>query len=125
MQRLFTTFPNSWPGAGLLLLRLAAAAPLLVESVAFICSAAHRLDIPVELVGLGVGGLIAAGFFTPFAAFLQVLLQVWLGFHDAVTARGEHGLLAVMGAVLVMTGPGAWSVDARLFGRKRIDMDAG
>jgi putative oxidoreductase len=25
-----------------------------------------------------------------------------------------------MGAALAMLGPGAWSVDARLFGRKRI-----
>jgi hypothetical protein len=27
---------------------------------------------------------------------------------------------AVLGAILAMVGPGAWSIDARLFGRKRI-----
>jgi hypothetical protein len=31
-----------------------------------------------------------------------------------------HILLAALGAGLAMIGPGAWSVDARLFGRKRI-----
>ncbi len=31
-------------------------------------------------------------------------------------------MLGVLGAVLAMVGPGAWSIDARLFGRKRIDM---
>jgi putative oxidoreductase len=30
-------------------------------------------------------------------------------------------LLGTLGAALAMLGPGAWSVDARLFGWKRID----
>jgi hypothetical protein len=31
-------------------------------------------------------------------------------------------LLAVVGAALAMLGPGVTSIDARLFGRKRIDI---
>ena len=31
--------------------------------------------------------------------------------------------LAVLGASLAMIGPGAWSLDARLFGRKQIEPD--
>jgi uncharacterized membrane protein YphA (DoxX/SURF4 family) len=123
MQRLFTTFPNHWPGTGLLLLRIAGAAPLLAGPVAFVCNASREHSLPAELAGLFTGGLLAAGFLTPFAGCFQVLLQAWLGFHDGEAARAEHGLLAVTGLVLVMTGPGAWSVDARLFGRKRIAMD--
>lgn len=30
--------------------------------------------------------------------------------------------LVVLGATLAMIGPGAWSIDARLFGRKQIDI---
>jgi hypothetical protein len=33
--------------------------------------------------------------------------------------------LAILGAGLAMIGPGAFSVDARLFGRKRIDLPNG
>jgi putative oxidoreductase len=33
-----------------------------------------------------------------------------------------HFLLAVMCAGLAMLGPGAWSVDAYLFGRRRFDI---
>jgi putative oxidoreductase len=29
---------------------------------------------------------------------------------------------ALLGAVLAMVGPGAWSIDARLYGRKRIEI---
>jgi hypothetical protein len=29
-------------------------------------------------------------------------------------------MVAVFGAAIAMIGPGAWSLDARLFGRKRI-----
>jgi hypothetical protein len=124
MQRLFTTFPNSWPGAGLLLLRIAAAAPSLFDCVSFICNAAPGSNPLLQLASVAIGGFIMAGFFTPLAAVSKVLLETWLGLHDAVPIRGEHALLAIMGAVLIMTGPGAWSIDARLFGRKRIDMDA-
>jgi hypothetical protein len=31
-------------------------------------------------------------------------------------------LLGTLGAALAMLGPGAWSIDARLFGRKYIDI---
>jgi len=31
-------------------------------------------------------------------------------------------MLATLGATLAMVGPGAWSIDARLFGRKHIDI---
>ena len=34
----------------------------------------------------------------------------------------HHLLLAVLAISLAMLGPGAWSVDAYLFGRKRFDI---
>jgi putative oxidoreductase len=35
---------------------------------------------------------------------------------------GRPAALAVIGLSLAMLGPGSWSIDARLFGRKRIDL---
>ena len=32
----------------------------------------------------------------------------------------SHLLLAILGISLAMLGPGAWSIDALIFGRKRI-----
>ena len=124
MQRLFSTFPNGWPGRALLLLRLVAAAPLLQRSIAFICGFNHSSVLALELVALASAALLALGFCTPLAALLLVALEGWLAFH-AGSLFGEHSLLAVIGISLAMLGPGAWSIDAHLFGRKRIDFRSG
>jgi putative oxidoreductase len=120
VQRLFSTFPNGWPGRALLFLRLVAAAPLLQQSIAFICGITHSSVLALELVALASAVLLALGFFTPMAALLLGAVQVWLAF-QADEWLGVHSLLAAIGVSLAMLGPGAWSIDAHLFGRKRID----
>lgn len=62
-----------------------------------------------------------AGLWTPIAGTLVALLGVW----DGIAQAGDswaNVLLAAIGAALALLGPGAWSVDARLFGWKRIDV---
>jgi uncharacterized membrane protein YphA (DoxX/SURF4 family) len=39
--------------------------------------------------------------------------------------NATHIVLAILGLSLALLGPGAWSIDARIFGRKRIDIDVG
>jgi putative oxidoreductase len=124
VQRLFSTFPNGWPGCALLLLRLVVAAPLLHQSIAFICGFNHSSVLALELVAFASAALLALGFCTPLAALLLVALEGWLAFR-AGTLFGEHSLLATIGISLAMLGPGAWSIDAHLFGRKRIDFRSG
>ena len=120
MQRLFTMFPGGWPGAGLLVLRLAAAIPLLLEGCSGFWGAPPD-GLYARFIAIGVGSLLLAGLWTPVAGALQAIMEVW-----AIFAReappSTHVLLAALGVSLVMLGPGAWSVDARLFGRKRIDI---
>jgi uncharacterized membrane protein YphA (DoxX/SURF4 family) len=65
--------------------------------------------------------LLLAGMYTPITGTLVAVAELWMRFsHPARDARASI-LLAVLGIALAMLGPGAWSVDARLFGRKRID----
>jgi hypothetical protein len=60
------------------------------------------------------------GLSTPFAAAAEVFLELWSVFSR--TAYYESSiLLAALAASLAMLGPGVWSIDARLFGRRRID----
>jgi len=120
VQRLFSTFPNGWPGRALLLLRLVAAAPLLLGSFSFIGGFSHS-SLAIELPCLASAVLLAVGFCTPFAALLQAVLEAWMAFQSD-RILGEHAILTALGIGLAMLGPGAWSVDARLFGRKRIEL---
>jgi uncharacterized membrane protein YphA (DoxX/SURF4 family) len=122
MQRLFSTFPNGRPGYGLLLLRVTCGAPVLVVG------AAKLGEWPVDALGWMslISGLTAAlllvGSWTPIAASCLALLQVVLAFAGRAF-EPTHLLLALIGSSLVMLGPGAWSIDARLYGRKRIDLN--
>jgi len=63
--------------------------------------------------------LILVGLWTPAAGTLVAAVQVWV----ALTGAGDESMaviLAALGGTLAMIGPGAWSIDARLFGRKYI-----
>jgi putative oxidoreductase len=121
MQRLFSTFPNSWPGAGLLVLRVALALPALIDLTPLAMPGPWAAVI--GLVSVLASALVLAGLWTPYAAGMLGAAQL-----AALLAGGfslERQLLrAAMAAALVMLGPGAWSIDRRLFGRKRIDLPA-
>jgi uncharacterized membrane protein YphA (DoxX/SURF4 family) len=67
------------------------------------------------------GALLLAGFWTPFAAAFQAILEGVLAFSGAAF-ESTHVTHALIGLSLVMLGPGSWSIDARLYGRKRIDL---
>ena len=122
MQRLFSTFPNGWPGSGLLLLRLICGAALLVIDTPKVGGGPVDAAIWIRLLSCLTGALLLAGLWAPFAASCHAILQ------GVLACVGEeyaptHLVLALIGVSLVMLGPGAWSIDARLYGRKRIYLD--
>jgi putative oxidoreductase len=112
-------FPGGWPGAGLLVLRLAAAAWLFV-GISTLGGVSHSWRHALQFAILTVGILLLVGLWTPIAGALQAIIQLGTIFTPANAIL--HVLPAALGVSLVMLGPGAWSVDARLFGRKRIDI---
>ena len=114
-------FPGGWPGAGLFVLRVAAALPLLIGGSLELRGVPHSWAHVTQFIAISVGVLLLAGLWTPVAGALKTAIELWIIFSsgDAVVA---HLLRAMLGVSLVMLGPGAWSVDARLFGRMRIDI---
>ena len=119
MQRLYTTFPNEWPGAGLLLLRLAEGIPSILEGTLHTLSSGATIAALPYAADIVSGLLLIIGFWTPIGGLLQALVE----FSSALAGAGyEHIIRGMIGLSLAMLGPGAWSVDARLFGRKRIDV---
>lgn len=121
MQRLFSIFPNGWPGRGLLLLRLVAGTLLINDGVTDLLRAAHEPGIVCSFLEIAAGALVIAGLWTPLAGSLAVIVELWSITSGAGDLRNRV-VLAAFGAGLAMLGPGIRSVDARLFGRKRIDV---
>ena len=86
---------------------------------------------PFGLLVIVCGVLVGVGFLTPAVQVLIVIIELG-GLGDRLWT---HALLtmasnvwqarvgeALMGATLALTGPGAYSVDARLFGWREINI---
>ena len=115
MQRLFSMFADGWPGAGLLIQRLLVGSALIV----FVSVSPSPPFIPTQVIAALAGLMLIAGLWTPVAGVTAACAGIWVAFsapsHGAIPAA-----LAVLGLTLALIGPGEWSVDARLYGRKHI-----
>jgi len=119
LQRLFSTFANGWPGRGLLLQRLLTGAALLRFGIAYLRTAPQVEPVAPQIIGAAAGTLLLFGLWTPLVGALIAIVELWIAFSYPGDPWIPIGL-AVLGASLAMVGPGTWSIDARLFGRKRI-----
>jgi putative oxidoreductase len=125
LQRLFATFPEGWPGTGLLLVRAVAAIPVVLQGIERLLTAPLRtggitLGI-LELAAACFAVLLLVGLWTPVSGVLMAVAELCLVLSHVSDPR-MHIQLGALGAALAMLGPGAWSVDAHLFGRKRIEI---
>ena len=110
-------FPSGMAGTGLLILRVCSAAVLLVDGPA------HPLQgksIWLLLLFVIMSGMLCIGLFTPYAAAIGCLIELTAVLQiDAQAAF--HSIVAALNIACVgMLGPGAYSLDAHLFGRKLI-----
>jgi putative oxidoreductase len=113
VQRLFSTFADGWPGAGLLIQRLLAGAGLLYSVAAM---PVDKVAAPY-VIGALAGLLLIAGLWTPVGGVVAACVEAWIAFSSPAHA-GIPAALAVLAVTLALIGPGQWSVDARLYGRK-------
>jgi uncharacterized membrane protein YphA (DoxX/SURF4 family) len=73
----------------------------------------------VDVLAIGAGMLLLAGLWTPISGTMVAVLGFW----SAIFVPGDVRtsiLLGTIASALALIGPGAWSVDSRLFGWKRI-----
>ena len=122
MRRFISNFVGGRPALGLLLIRIAAGAALAIDGKVRVQFGEPPLPLTLGLLEVATGAVLIAGLWTPVAGVLSMALSVSeiLVFHDTLCPAI---LLACMGAGLAFIGPGALSIDAWLFGLKRIDID--
>ena len=77
------------------------------------------VTIPAVLL-MGTGILLIVGLWTPIVGTSIALIEFW----KILTVAGDKWVWLLLGTAavaLAMLGPGLWSIDARLFGWKRIE----
>ena len=128
MQRLFFAFPGGLPGLGLLLLRIALGATALYEGQSVLLRPATPATLPWVFGVVGALALtsVIVGFLTPIGCAVLALELAgalclpWLGYRSSMESRLLGFDFFVIALATGALGPGAFSVDARLFGRREI-----
>jgi hypothetical protein len=121
LRRLYSTFASSWPGAGLLFLRLVVGSVVVGRAGPQLWAGAPR-HATLASATLAVSGvLLIAGLWTPVAGTVVAVVEL-LHILTMAPDRLACLLAGTAAGALAMLGPGRWSVDARLFGWKRIDL---
>jgi hypothetical protein len=117
MQRLFSMFPTGGAGIALALLRVTAAAMLLM--IAF--PGGEIISSQWAFAGLAaLAAFFFLGIFTPILCVVCCCIEIAAIF----SLRGVDAMHMVFSivdtAALGLLGPGGYSLDARMFGRRRI-----
>jgi len=124
---MFSTFPDGLPGLGLLLLRAAAGVVLVARCITY---AGARHDLRIAVIATLFLTFVSAvflllGYRTRLAAMIVSVVSIgsiffWLSQHQPQESRLSAGLVSIIAAAVICLGPGAFSLDSRLFGRREI-----
>jgi hypothetical protein len=130
-ERRVLNYPSHWAGFGLLLLRATVGLTTAVQAWLAVATTNSDLAAAAPTAALGLSGLaLAIGLFTAVCSTLVSLGYVFVLFMPFEAAVLPHfdSVAAVIGlaaaAALALLGPGAFSIDARLFGRREIFIPA-
>jgi uncharacterized membrane protein YphA (DoxX/SURF4 family) len=114
-------FPNGWPGKGLLLLRIVTGTFLIQDGVCALIGSPVLQPAILLRIAATAGLFLLFGLGTPVAGLFVGGTELLIFLNGTDHIRSTL-LLATIGITTAMFGPGNWSVDAILFGRRRLDL---
>ena len=128
MKRLFSAYPGGLAGIGLVLLRSVVGFTSAWQAVLFLASKDARTVVRVAgALAILTSIFLVTGFRTRLASLLVALGIAFISLRipslptQDLFDRFSPALFAeTMSMALVFLGPGAFSIDARLYGRKEI-----
>lgn len=132
LQRTFSGFPTGYPGFALLLLRVVVGGA--ASSQAWLLMIANHgtvnLSVVIALLTFVIGLALIVGLITPIASILLAAGALFLTLNSGILGHlslFESGMarleFIVMSVALVFLGPGTLSMDARLYGRREIEVN--
>jgi uncharacterized membrane protein YphA (DoxX/SURF4 family) len=129
LQRLFSAFPGGWPGVGLLLLRAGVGVAALVQGAFYLAEGSDLgfAGAAAAVLTLASGVALLVGFLTPISGVVMGLSAMGVGLSllpaptpNLLEAKLSIAFVVIMVVAIVFLGPGAYSLDARMFGRREI-----
>jgi len=107
-------FPQGGPGVALLLLRISVVTFLIIIAVNY-CGTYHGLVLAaVSLISLS----LLIGFLTPYLCAIAVALVIAHTIINPYTSSMVCVIAIANAIALALLGPGAYSLDSKLFGRQ-------
>lgn len=108
-------FPSGAPGFALFALRLVTIAWLHLDAMGRLAFSPHLTAlVPLEVLSVA----LLMGVFTPYAACIAGAIKAIELIVGPAFPGALSGIAFAHFAILVVLGPGAYSLDARLFGRR-------
>jgi hypothetical protein len=108
-------FPAGAPGCGMLMLRIGVAASLHIDPSGHF---GLNPNVLLFVAFAALSGALAAGLLTPLVSLLAGIAGTAMLLTGATSVVVAAFLGPLDAAVLLLLGPGAYSLDARLFGRR-------
>lgn len=121
LRRLYSTFADGVPGFGLLLLRLVVASALLQRAGSTLRHATGVDATFAAIFSAAAAVLLIAGLWTPLTGMLVALAALCSLFLNPADTW-FNVFVAAIAVALAMLGPGRKSLDARLFGWRRVEL---